>query len=86
MKKLLSFIPIILGIFTILVYYNESFNSLMFSLMPVFETFIPVFTLNAIGIILAILCLIKYRKDTNMIINIIGLILNLIPIISYIPT
>ena len=86
MKKFLSFIAIILGIFTILVYYNEPFNSLIVSLMPVFEYFIPVFVLNSIGAALSILCLTKYKKDTNMIINIAGLILNFIPIISYIPT
>ena len=85
MKKYLSFIAIILGIFVNLVFFSSEFNALMLSIMPVFETLIPVFVIEAIGIILAILALTKYKEDNNKILAIIGLVLNLIPVIAYFP-
>jgi len=86
MKKYLSFIAIILGVFANLLYSSSDFNALMVSLSPMFETLIPVFVIEAIGVILAILALTKYKKDNNKILTIIGLVLNLRPIVSYFPT
>ena len=47
---------------------------------------ISIFVIEAIGVILAILALTKYKKDNNKILTIIGLVLNIIPIVSYFPT
>ncbi|MBQ8998454.1 MAG: hypothetical protein IJ086_07190 [Clostridium sp.] len=86
MKKYLTFISIILGIFVNLAFFSSDFNSLLVSAMPVFETLIPIFIIEAIGVILGILALTKYKKDNNKILTIIGLVLNIIPIVSYLPT
>ena len=86
MKKYLSFITIILGVFVNLVFFSSEFNALMFSLMPMFETLIPIFVIEAVGVILSILALTIFKEDNNKILTIIGLILNLIPIVSYFPT
>jgi len=86
MKKYLSFITIILGVFVNLVYFNSDFDALMLSIMPIFETLIPIFVIEAIGSILAILALTKFKEDNNIVVAIIGLVLNLIPIVSYFPT
>ena len=86
MKKYLSFIAIILGIFANLAFFSSEFNALIISVMPMFETLIPIFIIEAIGIILAILALTKFKENNNKIITIIGLVLNLIPIVYYFPT
>ena len=86
MKKYLSFTSIILGIFANLVFFSSEFNALMVSVLPMFETLIPIFIVEAIGVILAILVLTKFKEDNNKILSIIGLVLNLIPIVSYLPT
>ena len=86
MKKYLSFIAIILGIFANLVFFSSEFNALIISVMPMFETLIPIFVIEAIGVILAILALTKFKENNNKIITIIGLVLNLIPIVYYFPT
>jgi len=85
MKKYLSFIAIILGIFVNLVFFSSEFNALMVSIMPVFETLIPVFIIEAVGVILAILALTIFKEDNNKIVTIVGLVLNLIPVIAYFP-
>jgi len=85
MKKYLSFIAIILGIFVNLVFFISEFNALMVSIMPVFETLIPVFIIEAVGVILAILALTIFKEDNNKIVTIVGLVLNLIPVIAYFP-
>ena len=86
MKKYLSFIAIILGIFANLAFFSSEFNTLIISVMPMFETLIPIFIIETIGVILAILALTKFKENNNKIITIIGLVLNLIPIVSYFPT
>ena len=86
MKKYLSFIAIILGIFANLVFSSSEFNALMVSVLPMFETLIPIFVVEAIGVILAILALTKFKEDNNKILSIIGLVLNVIPILSYFQT
>ena len=86
MKKYLSFIAIILGIFANLAFFSSEFNALIISVMPMFETLIPIFVIEAIGVILAILALTKFKENNNKIITIIGLVLNLIPIVYYFPT
>lgn len=86
MKKYLSFIAIILGIFANLVFFSSEFNALIISVMPMFETLIPIFVIEAIGVILTILALTKFKENNNKIITIIGLVLNLIPIVYYFPT
>ena len=86
MKRYLSFITIILGIFVNLVFFSSEFNALMVSLMPMFETLIPVFVIESVGVILAILTLTIFKEDNNKILGIIGLVLNIIPIVSYFPT
>ena len=86
MKKYLSFIAIILGIFANLAFFSSEFNTLIISVMPMFETLIPIFVIEAIGVILAILALTKFKENNNKIITIIGLVLNLIPIVYYFPT
>ena len=85
MKKSLSFITIILGIFVNLVFFSSDFNALIVSAIPMFETLIPVFVIEAIGAILAILALTSFKEDNNKIVSIVGLVLNLIPIIAYFP-
>ena len=86
MKKYLSFIAIILGIFANLAFFSSEFNALIISVMPMFETLIPIFVIEAIGVILAILALTKFKENNNKIINIIGLVLNIIPLVYYFPT
>ena len=86
MKKYLSFITIILGIFANLAFFSSEFNALMVSILPMFETLIPVFVVESIGAILAILALTKFKEYNNKILSIIGLVLNVIPIVSYFPT
>ena len=86
MKKYLSFIASILGIFANLVFFSSEFNALIISVMPMFETLIPIFVIEAIGVILTILALTKFKENNNKIITIIGLVLNLIPIVYYFPT
>ena len=86
MKKYLSFIAIILGIFANLAFFSSEFNALIISVMPMFETLIPIFVIEAIGVILAILALTKFKENNNKIITIIGLVLNLIPIVYYFPS
>ena len=85
MKKYLSFIAIILGIFVNLVFFSSEFNALMVSIMPAFETLIPVFIIEAVGVILAILALTIFKEGNNKIVTIVGLVLNLIPVIAYFP-
>ena len=85
MKKYLSFIAIILGVFANLLYSSSDFNALMVSLSPMFETLIPVFIIEAIGVILAILALTIFKEGNNKIVTIVGLVLNLIPVIAYFP-
>ena len=86
MKKYLSFIAIILGIFANLAFFSSEFNALIISVMPMFGTLIPIFVIEAVGGILAILVLTKYKEDNNKILTIIGLVLNIIPIVYYLPT
>ena len=63
MKKYLSFIAIILGIFANLVFFSSEFNALIISVMPMFETLIPIFVIEAIGVILTILALTKFKEN-----------------------
>ena len=86
MKKYLSFIAIILGVFANLAFFSSEFNALIISVMPMFETLIPIFIIEAIGVILAILALTKFKENNNKILTIIGLVLNIIPIVYYFPT
>lgn len=78
MKKYLSFIAIALGIFVNLIFFSSEFNAFIVSVMPVF-------VIEVIGVILAILTSTKYKEDNNKILGIIGLVLNLIPVITYFP-
>ena len=76
MKKYLSFISIILGLFYNLIFFNYGVTLFLESVMPILA-------IGLIGLIFTILALTKYKKDNKKIFSIIGLILNILPIVYF---